>query len=208
MLVFSCTTSWLDLCDRCKRSSRVRPPSVFCQQTYFPFCVILVATDMWRFCVQLLVTAAVVKFLPNVFIFIVVRCVVKVGLFAVILTGTRLSEFINTCLRDRWQDFSRQNYFDEHGIFMGVMWAGPLLVLGFTMLVSFEARTKQDQDNQKADEPYARRLAELPRPITCFNHAWKNVCPGAHPEQWSDMPFRVRHDRLGSERTLLVVNRW
>ncbi|CAM9983669.1 unnamed protein product [Ectocarpus fasciculatus] len=65
----------------------------------------------------------------------------QVGLFAVILTGTRLSEFINTCLRDRWQDFSRQNYFDEHGIFMGVMWAGPLLILGFTMLVSLLCQT-------------------------------------------------------------------
>lgn len=57
-------------------------------------------------------------------------------MFTVILGGTRLSEFINACLRDRWQDFSNQNYFDEHGIFMGVMWAGPLLILGFTMLVS------------------------------------------------------------------------
>ena len=52
-----------------------------------------------------------------------------------ILAGTRLSEVINTFLRNRWPDFSRQNYFDEHGIFMGVMWAGPLLILGFTMLV-------------------------------------------------------------------------
>eukprot|EP00752_Nemacystus_decipiens_P001940 g1869.t1 len=60
----------------------------------------------------------------------------QVGLFTVILGGTRLSEFINTCLRDRWHEFSRQNYFDEHGIFMGVMWAGPLLLLGFTMLVN------------------------------------------------------------------------
>lgn len=60
----------------------------------------------------------------------------KVGLFTVILGGTRSSEFINTYLRDRWHEFSRQNYFDEHGIFMGVMWAGPLLLLGFTMLVS------------------------------------------------------------------------
>lgn len=61
--------------------------------------------------------------------------VLQVGLFAVILGGTRLSEVINTFLRNRWPDFSRQNYFDEHGIFMGVMWAGPLLILGFTMLV-------------------------------------------------------------------------
>lgn len=56
-------------------------------------------------------------------------------MFAVVLGGTRSSEMINTFLRNRWPDFSRQNYFDEHGIFMGVMWAGPLLILGFTMLV-------------------------------------------------------------------------
>lgn len=59
----------------------------------------------------------------------------QVGLFTVILGGTRSSEYINTYLRNRWHDFSRQNYFDEHGVFMGVMWAGPLLILGFTMLV-------------------------------------------------------------------------
>ena len=68
----------------------------------------------------------------------------KVGLFTVILGGTRSSELINTYLRDRWHEFSRQNYFDEHGIFMGVMWAGPLLLLGFTMLVSIRLRERTD----------------------------------------------------------------
>jgi len=81
----------------------------------------------------------------------------KVGLFTVILVGTRSSEFINTCLRDRWQDFSRQNYFDEHGIFMGVMWAGPLLILGFTMLVSKAA--KRDSIAVAARLVYASVLA-------------------------------------------------
>ncbi|CAM9216148.1 unnamed protein product [Sphacelaria rigidula] len=60
----------------------------------------------------------------------------QVGLFIFILVGARSSEYINTYLRNHWQDFSRQNYFDEHGIFMGVMWAGPLILLGFAMLVS------------------------------------------------------------------------
>ena len=32
---------------------------------------------------------------------------------------------------DRWRSFASQNYFDKNGIFVGVMWAGPLLVNGF-----------------------------------------------------------------------------
>lgn len=60
----------------------------------------------------------------------------QAGLFTVILVGARSSELINTYLRHHWREFSRQNYFDEHGVFMGVMWAGPLLLLGFAMLVS------------------------------------------------------------------------
>ena len=60
----------------------------------------------------------------------------QVGLFVVVLVGTRSSEYINTVLGNRWHTFSRQNYFDDRGVFMGVMWAAPLLILGFTMLVS------------------------------------------------------------------------
>lgn len=66
----------------------------------------------------------------------------------VVLGGTRLSEIINTYLRHRWQEFSTQNYFDEHGIFMGVMWSGPLLILGFTMLVSGACNSGQDTTSE------------------------------------------------------------
>lgn len=71
----------------------------------------------------------------------------------IILGGTRLSEFINTYLRHRWQEFSRQNYFDEHGIFMGVMWAGPLLILGFTMLVSKACKREQGAASEGSEPP-------------------------------------------------------
>lgn len=61
-------------------------------------------------------------------------------MFAVVLVGVKSSEYMNTFLRNRWHTFSRQNYFDENGLFMGVMWSGPLLILGFSMLVSQTVR--------------------------------------------------------------------
>lgn len=68
-----------------------------------------------------------------------------------------MSEFINTYLRNRWHDFSGQNYFDEHGIFMGVMWAGPLLILGFTMLVSETEKDKREKKREENLVSYLRR---------------------------------------------------
>ncbi|CAM9178372.1 unnamed protein product [Discosporangium mesarthrocarpum] len=60
----------------------------------------------------------------------------QVGLFAFILILGRLAEFLNAHLHQRWQQFSRQDYFDEHGVFMAIMWAGPLILVGFMQLVS------------------------------------------------------------------------
>ncbi|CAM9208280.1 unnamed protein product [Phaeothamnion confervicola] len=61
----------------------------------------------------------------------------QVVLFLVICILVRMAERVNTALAARWQQFSRQNYFDEHGIFAAVMWGGPLLLLcGFQMVRS------------------------------------------------------------------------
>jgi hypothetical protein len=41
----------------------------------------------------------------------------------------KASESANGYLEAHWQDFSGQNYFDENGLFIACIWAGPLLVM-------------------------------------------------------------------------------
>ena len=36
-----------------------------------------------------------------------------------------------------WRAFATQDYFDEHGIFFGAMWASPLLLMQIAMLIAF-----------------------------------------------------------------------
>jgi hypothetical protein len=48
-----------------------------------------------------------------------------------------LSERINTIARENWREFATQNYFDKHGVFMGVVFSAPLLaILTIQLLVT------------------------------------------------------------------------
>mmetsp|Transcript_13567 Transcript_13567/g.15763 ORF Transcript_13567/g.15763 Transcript_13567/m.15763 type:complete len:91 (+) Transcript_13567:265-537(+) len=40
-----------------------------------------------------------------------------------------MSELINAYCAVHWKKFSSQNYFDKHGVFTGLFWAAPLLIL-------------------------------------------------------------------------------
>jgi hypothetical protein len=60
---------------------------------------------------------------------------VQVVLFALICGTIALSEHINAWGRLHWKSFATQQYFDQHGIFMGIFVAGPLLLTGFVQLV-------------------------------------------------------------------------
>src|SRR5437879_105757 len=51
---------------------------------------------------------------------------------AIFLTVSALvftSERINKIAGERWKEFSTQNYFDSRGVFMGTVFAGPLLII-------------------------------------------------------------------------------
>jgi len=48
-----------------------------------------------------------------------------------------ISERLNTSAHQNWEAFSLQDYFDKQGVFVGVMYAGPLLLVGFAQLVNF-----------------------------------------------------------------------
>lgn len=53
-----------------------------------------------------------------------------------IVAGVYLAERLNTVLSENWQSFATQNYFDTHGVFLSVLWSGPLLIISIVILVS------------------------------------------------------------------------
>ena len=52
------------------------------------------------------------------------------------VTGVFLAETINKFLGSNWKQFAGQNYFDTRGLFLSVLWSGPLLVIAIIILVS------------------------------------------------------------------------
>jgi hypothetical protein len=50
------------------------------------------------------------------------------------------SERLNVAAHDRWRAFSTQDYFDSRGVFVGIVWAGPLILLLCAMLIGFLVR--------------------------------------------------------------------
>lgn len=62
---------------------------------------------------------------------------------AVFVTTTGLlyaSRHLNRAAGAHWADFSTQNYFDEQGLFAGVVWCAPLILLQTAMVVGFLVR--------------------------------------------------------------------
>lgn len=51
------------------------------------------------------------------------------GTFFVVTALVVASETLNTIAHLRWQSFSKQDYFDNHGFFLGIMYSGPLLLV-------------------------------------------------------------------------------
>ena len=60
----------------------------------------------------------------------------KIGFFTLIAALCGSGSFLNSAAADNWEAFSGQNYFDERGVFMSVMWSVPLLVLLFVVLMT------------------------------------------------------------------------
>ncbi|KQJ94779.1 transmembrane protein 18 [Brachypodium distachyon] len=57
-------------------------------------------------------------------------------LSALTFSGVFLAERLNTFLGQHWKSFSSQNYFDPQGLFISVMWSGPLLLITILILVN------------------------------------------------------------------------
>ncbi|KAK2972657.1 hypothetical protein RJ640_003430 [Escallonia rubra] len=57
-------------------------------------------------------------------------------LFLFALGSVYLAERLNSFLGNNWKSFAGQNYFDQHGLFLSVLWSGPLLVIAIIILVN------------------------------------------------------------------------
>ncbi|KAG5224712.1 transmembrane protein [Salix suchowensis] len=53
-----------------------------------------------------------------------------------VLAGVYLAEKINRVMGDCWRSFASQNYFDPHGVFLSVVWSGPLLIIATIILMN------------------------------------------------------------------------
>lgn len=53
------------------------------------------------------------------------------------VTGVYLAERINSFLGKHWKSFASQNYFDPHGLFISVLWSGPLLLVTIVIVVGY-----------------------------------------------------------------------
>jgi hypothetical protein len=62
---------------------------------------------------------------------------IQIPTFFLVLFAIYMSERINRWANEHWQQFAGQNYFDEHGVFIALVYAGPLLLISFVILVNF-----------------------------------------------------------------------
>nr|CAB3465141.1 unnamed protein product [Digitaria exilis] len=51
-------------------------------------------------------------------------------------SGVYMAEKINRYLGEHWRSFAGQNYFDRPGVFISVVWSGPLIFISIVSVVS------------------------------------------------------------------------
>ncbi|XP_047045700.1 transmembrane protein 18-like isoform X1 [Lolium rigidum] len=51
-------------------------------------------------------------------------------------SGVYLAQKINIYLAEHWKSFASQNYFDRAGVFISVVWSGPLIFISIVSVVS------------------------------------------------------------------------
>ena len=59
----------------------------------------------------------------------------QVVLFLALCGLARAAEYINAALGQRWRSFATQNYFDPRGVFMSVLFSGPIVINVLVMVV-------------------------------------------------------------------------
>jgi hypothetical protein len=93
-------------------------------------------TESW---IRLLMGFHVILFL--VFLIFRKNVDVQTCLFFFIVVLVYFSERVNSYCATHWAEFATQNYFDEHGVFSGLLFSGPLLTILLCQLVNFLSLT-------------------------------------------------------------------
>ncbi|MBA0775635.1 hypothetical protein Gotri_010753 [Gossypium trilobum] len=52
------------------------------------------------------------------------------------MLGVYFAELLNGFLGGNWKKFANQNYFDPSGLFLSVLWSGPLLIIAIIILIN------------------------------------------------------------------------
>ncbi|KAE8709912.1 Detected protein of confused Function [Hibiscus syriacus] len=60
----------------------------------------------------------------------------QMSLFLLALLGVYFAESLNRFLGNNWKEFAKQNYFDPSGLFLSVLWSGPLLIIAIIILIN------------------------------------------------------------------------
>ncbi|KAL0928781.1 hypothetical protein M5K25_000703 [Dendrobium thyrsiflorum] len=60
----------------------------------------------------------------------------QLGLSIFAFSGVYLAERINRFLAKNWKSFAGQNYFDPNGLFISVLWSGPLLLISIILVIN------------------------------------------------------------------------
>jgi TRAP-type uncharacterized transport system fused permease subunit len=61
----------------------------------------------------------------------------RIVLMVLIVILVKSAEYLNQIAGEQWESFATQNYFDDRGIFIAIMFSSPLLMDSFMMLVFF-----------------------------------------------------------------------
>jgi len=79
------------------------------------------------------------------------------------------AEWLNRLGSTHWRSFATQNYFDERGVFISVLFSAPLLVIAFGLLINalrttarllIDVKKLQFQKEKKARDRRDKALAE------------------------------------------------
>jgi TRAP-type uncharacterized transport system fused permease subunit len=61
----------------------------------------------------------------------------RIVLMVTIAVLVKSAEYLNQTAGEHWESFATQNYFDDRGVFVAIMFCSPLLLDSFIMLVMF-----------------------------------------------------------------------
>lgn len=61
----------------------------------------------------------------------------RLSILVIISILVQCAQTFNTWASTNWETFATQNYFDESGVFVTLVWSAPLLLITFVMLIAY-----------------------------------------------------------------------